>query len=116
MSPTTIQIEPNASFTNDGLNITMYFGSSDCASFNVTIPWKDLLNFELDQFSLPNGNIIVNEGYDGAKEILNRIEIMRNLADDLEDLLRKRKIEIINTFGEGDNKTITLQQYIRGQY
>lgn len=77
------------------------------------IDWQDFFGVLIETMSNQDDEIVVDQNIDGVEEILEVVDGLRYAAEQLEEMLRQKKIRVENL---PDSSVITFSKYMRGQY
>lgn len=89
----TLEIDGYVNLSDNGLSSHVYLGSHDDDGFEFTATWDEIIENEIDAYTVPfDGPIVVANNYDGVDELLNQVDTLRRAATKLEELVKSRGI------------------------
>lgn len=114
-----VKVDSYVSMYDDGIHHGAYVGDSDEPVVDSVTSWSEILENLVEMECVPDGPIVVDDGNDGVYNLLAMADKLRSVADDLEDMVRSKKVLVRPLLGEGvkyEDAILSYQQFMRGYY
>jgi hypothetical protein len=92
MAQATIDLDAFAHIGVEGVGYSIYIGESGEPAVEGCVSWKELTDNVYEAYCIPDGPIVYDTNSDGAQDILEVVDQLRNAADELEEQVRSSKI------------------------
>ena len=92
MPQATIDLDAFAYIGVEGVGYAIYIGESSDPAVEDSVSWKELTDNVYEASCIPSGPIVYDTDNDGAQDILEVVDQLRNAADELEEQVRISKI------------------------
>ena len=94
MARTTIDVDVYPGISPEGVYASVYIGDSQDDPIQVEECWENILETEIEYATVPNAArpIVVSSATDGVKDLYDTVDMLRNLADRLEEKIKERPI------------------------
>jgi len=112
------ELDLTLNISGDGV-ITAAYDENDNVIAESLQTWSDILDEEIDAFCNSKGEIVVDALDDGVEHLQRLIRDIHNVADLLEEKIRKRKVFVRFLIAEGratEEATVSFSRFMRGEY